>query len=102
MDDRGSAGAVSWVSAVLELRRSRQPALRVPLQGNASRASTSRAAEQAAACRAGSEQDGPGKRTSAGRSKRVSPSKAVRGSILDRGYIMDYLKSRFGSSSFPS
>ncbi|KAJ1189003.1 hypothetical protein NDU88_005756 [Pleurodeles waltl] len=84
-DGGGLAGAKGWARAALGLQRSRQAALRIPLRGNAGRVSTSRVAEQAVTCRAGLEQDDPGRRTSAETSRRLSSSEAVRGSISDRG-----------------
>ncbi|KAJ1108645.1 hypothetical protein NDU88_006021 [Pleurodeles waltl] len=45
MTDR-PGGVADWARAALELRRSRRAALRVPLQGSASRVSTTQVAGQ--------------------------------------------------------
>ncbi|KAJ1099243.1 hypothetical protein NDU88_004347 [Pleurodeles waltl] len=72
-----SGALAGWTRAALELRRSWQPATRVPLRGIAGRFSTSRVAEQAASCRTGLPQEDP--------SLLLSSSKPIRGSILARG-----------------
>ncbi|KAJ1188369.1 hypothetical protein NDU88_005130 [Pleurodeles waltl] len=76
-DGGDSAGATGWPRATLELQRSCQAASHVALRGNAGRVSTRQVAEQVATCKAGVEQDDPGRRASAGTSRHLSSSKVV-------------------------
>ncbi|KAJ1210467.1 hypothetical protein NDU88_005831 [Pleurodeles waltl] len=81
--DGGLGWAAGWACATLELRRSRRAASHVHLRWKAGRVSTSRVTDQAVVCGAVLEPDDHGK-TSAGRGRRLSPSKAMYKYVVER------------------